>query len=208
MSAIRRRRAMRSAGTTPAPASPTAAPAAVPTAPRRSGIELLVGIAAVLLSLCALVVSVVQTRIAEAQKGAAVWPHLQVEDSHLDADFTLAVLNNGVGPAVVDSVSLHYGDQTYAQGRDLYDAEVRRFGAADSSVAVGTFFSSLNVGDVVQAGESAGLVSTLRGRAVADRLSEVVRDSSFHLRVRYRDVYGTCWQLDNADVTESDACRD
>jgi hypothetical protein len=64
--------------------------------------------AAVLISLLALVISFYQTRIAERQAHASVWPYVSINydisDEGEKRGFTWTVENNGLGPALIQSV--------------------------------------------------------------------------------------------------------
>src|SRR6478672_2162589 len=89
-------------------------------------IELLLGISATLLSLCALVVSIFQTNlareqnaIAREQQQASVWPHIQAVYSQNNDDFGWTIINNGVGPAIVKSLTLTYQGKAYKDAHAL-----------------------------------------------------------------------------------------
>lgn len=182
---------------------------ATPSPPRARRItpEILVGTAAVLLSLAALVVSVVQTRILSAQQRAAVWPRLQIGPSHLDADFSVTLVNAGIGPAVIHETAFEIHGRTYPSMWGLARAEVlNAFG--DSLAGTGTFYESLGSGSVVRPGQEVEVLLTRRNATLAHRLDSLVSDSSFHAQIVYADVYGACWRLDNDTVRTLSACDD
>ena len=63
---------------------------------------------AIALSVLAVIVSFYQARIAEKQAHASVWPYVSVGASMYDSGdapgFTITVENNGLGPAIIESV--------------------------------------------------------------------------------------------------------
>jgi len=84
---------------------------------RRINIELLLGISATFLSLAALVVSIVQTRIAREQQHASVWPYLQILASNFDNELHYGLENKGVGPAIIRDFEIAYRGKTYKNVR-------------------------------------------------------------------------------------------
>lgn len=67
---------------------------------------MIVALSAVLIGICALVVSVVQVRIMREEQHASVWPRLVLAQSYSQGRrFGVVVSNPGIGPAVVKSVT-------------------------------------------------------------------------------------------------------
>ncbi len=188
MSALRRRR-----------------PARAPR--RRATPEILVGLAAVLLSCGALVVSVFQTRILREQQGATVWPRLALGADHVDATFRFVLSNDGVGPAIVREARFSARGRSYATFSALAYREVLD-AMGDTAFAAGKLFSDIAPGAVLRAGTAAELFSTRNSAPLADRLAALTADSSFHARILYSDVYGACWRIDNEDVRSAERCAD
>ena len=174
---------------------------------RRATPEILVGIAAILLSCGALVVSVFQTRILREQQGATVWPRLSVGQDHVDDTFLYRLNNDGVGPAIVREVHFSVHGRSYDQVSALMYREVLE-AMADTSFAAGKFSTTISPGAVLRPGEQVDLFQTLRSAVLADRLSALVTDSSYHARILYSDVYGTCWLVDNSDVRSAGRCAE
>lgn len=193
---------------TPAPEQPPAeaslaaeAPAA---APRRMTPEILVGVAAVLLSCAALVVSVFQARILREQQRASVWPRLQVGANHLDDDFHVVLTNAGVGPAIVREVEFAVHGRAYPSAWAMLNGEVGQ----DTLDAAPKYFASLGPGDVLRPGEDAELLTTPRNPLVSGRLDAITSDSSYHARFLYSDIYGACWRLDNETTRAAGRCAE
>ncbi len=69
---------------------------------------------ATIVSICALVVSVMQTYYQHKYLHAAAWPHLETSlERYEDKDSTknttsVKLMNKGIGPAIIESVTYHY----------------------------------------------------------------------------------------------------
>ena len=201
----------------PAPSDPTEARlgnlpdtearTAVPPAEaprRRVTPEILVGIAAILLSCGALVVSIVQVSILRAQQSASVWPRLQVGTNHIDDDYRVVLTNAGVGPAVVREAEFAVHGRSYPSAWALLKGEV----GADTLYSTPKYFADADPGDVVRAGDTVELLVTPNNPAVSNRLDAITSDTSFHARFLYSDVYGACWRLDNERTRAAGRCAE
>ncbi len=73
--------------------------------------EYIVAFAAVLLSLCALGVSIYQTRIMSQQQANSVWPYVQLVNSMTKDYVEIMVENKGVGPAKIIDVTYQLDGQ-------------------------------------------------------------------------------------------------
>ncbi len=171
---------------------------------RRAGPELLVGIAAILLSCGALVVSVFQARILREQQGATVWPRLAVGTNHVDEGFAVTMANAGVGPAIIREVTYAVHGRRYQSAWALAQAEI----GGDTLVATPKYFQTVVAGSVLRPGDSVEMLSLPQNAALADRMDALTSDSSYHARALYSDVYGTCWRVDNADVRAAGRCAE
>ncbi len=169
---------------------------------RRINIELLLGISATFLSLAALIVSIFQTRIAREQQQASVWPYIQTMGSSVDKEFHYGFGNKGVGPAIVRQFELVYRGKTYPDIKTLFWKQI---GVVTPG---GKGFSSVDKGDVFKSGEDIDLLVVTQSDSVIQEVSEMIRDTSFHLRIRYADVYGNCWQLDGDKTTPLGKCSE
>jgi len=141
--------------------------------------DLVVSIAAIVLSVSALGVSLVQTAVMRAQQYAAVWPRLTTVVDIYPTSFRVSVRNAGVGPAqivwaqgLLDGVPLHGWAALVARAAAV---------APDTAHAPPrTSIASLS-DDVLIAGE----------RKV--------------LRICYCSVFDRCWQLENLGLADPSA---
>ncbi len=178
-----------------------------PAPRRRAGPEILVGIAAILLSCGALVVSVFQAQILREQQGATVWPRLSVSAGQLDDTFLYQLRNDGIGPAIVREARFSAHGRTTEQLSELLYRDVLG-PMGDTSYAAGKISTTVAPGMVLRPGDELPLFQTQHSAVLGDRLSAFVQDSSFHARILYSDVYGTCWRVDNADVRAAGRCAE
>ncbi|MBD2752312.1 hypothetical protein [Spirosoma validum] len=167
---------------------------------RRINIELLLGISATFLSLAALVVSIFQTKIAREQQEASVWPRIATSSGVLELNFTYSVANQGVGPAIIKSVETIYKGHKYPTLSVLL---FQHTGHLNGGFMHGTLEPEM----VLKAGDEYELFKLMRNdEPLSSKLEKIVTDSSFHFRIRYADIYGNCWQLDQNKVTELGKC--
>ena len=78
--------------------------------------DTVIAIAAAITSVCALLVAVYQTKLAREQQLNSVWPYLITYESMDEKrKISLEVANQGIGPAIIDSVRLVYKGKSYSQ---------------------------------------------------------------------------------------------
>ncbi len=145
--------------------------------------EMLVALAAVVVGVCALVVSVVQARVMQEQQHASVWPSLVVSRSHNEGGLRVLVTNPGLGPAVVRDVSASVDGVPVATWAAVLRGLVPErlpFGATTSTVS----------GRVVAPGEEVEALS-VPDPDVADAVSGEFHRVEFE--VCYCSVYERCW---------------
>ncbi len=161
--------------------------------------DVLLGLSAVFISVCALVVSVVQTKIAREQQQATVWPYLQVLMSQFDQEFHVGIENKGVGPAIIRQFELLDHDRRFTTTQAFY---LERFGPTRG----GKGFATLDSGSVLKPGENIDLLAVFNNDSVARAVYGYVGKRDFGLRVTYSDVYGNCWCLERDKTTPLARC--
>ncbi|MCE7995124.1 MAG: hypothetical protein HEP71_24305 [Roseivirga sp.] len=66
----------------------------------------IVAFTAILISICALVVSFYEVRIMRTQQEASVWPYVILGQNYNSEGFTIRSMNKGIGPAKIESLIL------------------------------------------------------------------------------------------------------
>lgn len=80
--------------------------AAKPTRSSKLDLNSIATIGAVILSLVAISISVIEVTTMRTQQRAAVWPYLQMQSSYSANIYTISLENKGVGPALIKYFSL------------------------------------------------------------------------------------------------------
>lgn len=151
-----------------------------------------VACAAVFISVCALFVSVAEMRIMRELQAderrhqrASVWPQLAYSVGTVDGVWTFGVLNNGIGPAVIETMEVTVGDAIVYSWPEAVEA---MFG--DSS-RLGQH-THLFAGVVVPAGEHYELMKF----TVPDGKTDP-EPKELKVEICYCSVFDECWRLDD-----------
>jgi len=83
-------------------------------------IEKLLTWLAFLVSVSTLYIFFYQTSLMKKQQYASVLPHLSVSNTEIDGDYSFVLTNNGIGPAFIDEINIHYKDSVF-YNTDIYD---------------------------------------------------------------------------------------
>lgn len=156
---------------------------------------------ATIVSICALGVSLMQTYYQHKYLHAAAWAHLQATaNRYEDKDFnkcetTVKLMNKGVGPAILESVSYRYKGKEIESIEDLVHATVgKKFGGS---------YKGIGPGNVIAQNEEFDLVSITGGRA------KVFAENLIYVKMRivYSSVHDQKWEyiydpeLPNGSIT-------
>ena len=79
-------------------------------------------IAALVISCLALMVSVYEAQILKSQQKAMVWPYVKLDVSYSSQGFSLYAYNNGIGPAIINSMEVSYDGEAVKNYDELLDA--------------------------------------------------------------------------------------
>lgn len=159
--------------------------------------EMIVALAAVVLSVFTVLVGAYSATIDRAYARASVWPRLEMGQSYLQDSYGYFVSNRGTGPALIQHVRLAVADQPKADWAAVLDA----FGVAEQR----SYSQSQIDGRTLSAGQEIQVFQT-RDRALMARL---VSDQAPPMTVEicYCSIYQQCWQVDQLHrPTEVDAC--
>lgn len=153
-------------------------------------------IAAMVISSLALMVSVYEASILKSQQEAMVWPYVKIDVSYSAEGFTIAAYNNGIGPALINSMEVSYNGEAvkdYLALLDLLKPD-RNFGY--NIIQVGQLNDT-----VLKAGERRLLLFvpfTPETEGIHQQLQYV------NCQLQYSSVLGKNWKYDfqEAKVTE------
>ena len=163
----------------------------------------LIAIGVTVISLCALVVSVIQTRVLKEEQELmrehykiSVWPRLELilekgydlngndEISH----FALSISNSGVGPAIITDVKISYNDSIANNWLHLF--EIQEIPDSVERYITNRGFN----GQILKVGETQEILNLDENRPLANSFFE--RLNGLSLEIYYESIYGEKWKLD------------
>ena len=160
----------------------------------------IIAIGVTIISMCALVVSIMQTRIMSEQRSlmyeqakASVWPRLDMghSKSHREDyklfEFSLGISNAGVGPAIITDVRVSYKEKTIKNWWDLFKAfELPK----DMNTMIGN--SNIN-NSIIKIGEDTIFLNLTENLPLAEFFLKNNKD--IKIEVWYNSIYGDKWKL-------------
>ena len=181
--------------------------------------QTMIGLSAVVLSLCGLFVATYEAMLLRQHQRASVWPHVEVHASLTPDRVRLMVQNTGVGPARIRAAAVTFDGQRYDDWEGVFRTILDERGTLNA-------YQSLISGRVLPSGspeETILLVAVDDGDAapalVSALRSEII-DGNFDVELCYCSVYEECWTtsmqdiinrmrgVDAAGSRQIDSCRD
>lgn len=163
--------------------------------------EMLVALSAVLVGVCALVVSTVQVKLMHEQQHASVWPRLEVMYSYDEGRLGVHVANRGVGPASIQYVKTSVDGVPRTRWSTTLAALLRNPPPRELGWTTIT-------DRIVPAGENIRAVHLWNREQAAVAESQIRR---LEMEICYCSIYERCWTL-QANFTrrsapvEADSC--
>jgi hypothetical protein len=163
--------------------------------PRRKKLtlETLLGITAVITSICALSITFYQAYLQRVQQYASVMPALDtVPVDHYEEgtyEYKILLMNNGLGPAFIRQYEYTRQGKTYPTPNAIVAAMETELGA-DS---VWKSFNNLYPGKIIPVGQEIALL-WVKDRRVARALNTA--QNRIGLKIWYESVYGERWLFD------------
>ena len=163
---------------------------------RRPRTEIIIAIAATIVSICAMVTTVYQTYILRQQQHAAVWPRLQLSNAYWvtsdTAFYQLYITNNGIGPAIIREVSIEYEDSLYLTTAGLAQKIARQNDLPDS-VAYQNYRDLFP--DMVIPQQETWMLLEILKREYVIPFVEKREDKAIKITVNYESLYGESWEV-------------
>lgn len=164
--------------------------------------QYIIAIGVTIISLCALMVSLMQTRIMKEEREllreysrASVWPRLEfgLSKGHNQEDgsishLVLSISNGGVGPAIVTDVRVRYKGQIVTDWWHLFEVQ-----KVPDSIEVYVTNSRLN-NQVVKIGETLSVLNLDGNLPLAQAFFERLEGLSFE--IYYESIYGEQWKYE------------
>ncbi len=164
----------------------------------------IIAVGVTFISLCALVVSVIQTSLLQEEREmmreharASVWPHLHLgttishnKDNNNISNFKFFVTNSGVGPAIVTDVKVMYKDSIAKNWWHLF----KIMGIPDS---VDTRITNAYINKkVVKIGETITILNFDKNRPLANAFVwKLKQEKGLSIDIYYKSIYGEQWKI-------------
>lgn len=143
---------------------------------------------AILISVCALVVSFYEVRIMRTQQEASVWPYLLLGQNYNSEGFAITAMNKGIGPAKIESLILRVDGEPLDTLNQLFVETVgleHKFNYNNYSV------NGINE-TVLEPGYDKHL---LRLPWIPDTYKFVDQLERVEIEVIYSSILGQCWWM-------------
>lgn len=147
--------------------------------------QMFVGLAALLVSVCAVIVSIYGAALDRQAARASVWPHVELNLSVGDTEAIFDLLNTGVGPAQIDDIAITVSGRQ-ANGWNAVWAVL--LDKAPTAYAISTASER-----VLPAGGQIRMLHLPREALPPDFMTRLAR---IGVRVCYGSAFDEHWQLD------------
>ena len=162
--------------------------------------EMLVAISAIVVSLCALIVSIHESTIMRESQFAAVWPYMGLNTSFGPDYFRLSVSNDRIGPAKIKYIKFHDQDTAFYFTHNF----ISYFNKKDS-IGIKNYQYSNVTGTVIRASETIELFSINDTSAVKNFIRKF---GSYDFEICYCSVFDECWLKTETDYIACKTCPD
>ncbi len=164
--------------------------------------QTIIAIGVTIISLCALIVSVMQTRIMQEERKllreysrASVWPRLELGMSkgHNPSDGSISQLmfnlsNSGVGPAIITDVKVTYNDKIVKDWWDLFEVQ-------EIPDSIDTYITNSNFnGQIIKIGETMRILNLNDNLPLAQAFYE--RAKGLSICIYYESIHKEKWKYD------------
>ncbi len=152
--------------------------------------ERFVNLLAIVASVGSLFIIIYQTRLIQKQQYASVMPYLEIWNNiPVSGSFEVALINNGIGPAFIESISVHYKDSIIHKdpANFFYDHVMK-----DDTVST-LYYASVKKGRVVPANQRITLLGARNSQIMADSLRAWFTKDRVRIEVKYRSIYDEHW---------------
>ena len=152
----------------------------------------LIGLTAMFISICTLIVFLYQTNLIKKQQYASVFPYLELGHWGTSTEnYRFILENKGIGPALITEIKIRYKDT-------LLDKDLPGFvrSRIDERDSLSFFYSSIYKGRLISANERISLIENNDGKANSSRyLHKIIDDPDLEFIITYESIYEEKWQI-------------
>lgn len=131
-----------------------------------------------------------QAALYRQEQYASVLPYLELWNQTDKGAYSLTLVNNGLGPAFVTGIRVHYQGKMYEgdPAQFVYKVVVPE----DSTLKFG--YTNITIGRLIPAGQNLKLINVSNSENSAEKL-RVLFNKQAQVEVIYKSVYEETWQL-------------
>jgi hypothetical protein len=153
--------------------------------------ERILSLSALVTAITAVSLGIVESRRNDAHRRLSVEPYLQIVNTNANGDYRRLIVNTGLGPARIESVSVAVdGAQVFG-----WWEVVQKLASAKSPKRTDITYGTVWKGQQIQAGETYAMLHLPKGDVAEDFHANV--DELFE-SVCYCSIYRDCWVLEGS----------
>ncbi len=148
-------------------------------------------LSAILISFATFATLIYQTRIFQKQQYASVLPYLEIWNSNpTDSKYRLLLINNGIGPAFIKDIKIHFQGKQYNYdpstfyGNVIFPKDTIRF-----------ISSNIVKGQLIPAGEEIEMVLVENSVEDVRKMRKLFGNQRAKIEVVYSSVYEEQWRI-------------
>lgn len=169
-------------------------------------------IGAVILSIVAISISVLEVTTMRTQQKSAVWPYLQINSSYTDGKYQILLENKGVGPALIKNLALFVDDEPAYE----FDKIISDLVGLENAFSYDVYQVSNPANSVISSREKVRMFSVpLRNNDKENTeftpgvIFAQQANQRFNIAICYCSIHEDCWKTDirMSGVEEVKACN-
>lgn len=181
---------------------------------RRNKLDLngIATIGAVILSVVAISISILEVTTMRTQQKSAVWPYLQINSSYTDGKYQILLENKGVGPALIKNLTLLVDDEPAYE----FDKIISDLVGLENAFSYDVYQVSNPANSVISSREKIRMFSVpLRNNDLENSVFTLgvifaeQANQRFNIAICYCSIHEDCWRTDinMSGVEEVKACN-
>ncbi|GAA0871417.1 hypothetical protein GCM10009117_05630 [Gangjinia marincola] len=165
----------------------------------RLSTDKVVAIAAIVISVCALVTTVYQTIILKKEQHASVWPRISLlhtwRTGTNESHYRLTLSNLGLGPAIIEDYKIIHKDSSFVNFASLSKNIAKEAGLADS-LAYEDYMDLF--GDQVVPHNKTFVVLYISNKNQIEAFLKELKH--IHIEIKYKSLYDDTFQVEYPNV--------
>ncbi len=158
----------------------------------------LLAILAFVISVCTLYVFFYQTSLMKKQQFASVLPYLAIGNTQIEGDYSFILENNGIGPAFIDEINIHYNDSIY-RNMDINDFFTEVIAKQDTMLnSMSITHSTISKGMLIPEKDTKYMLRLNRNTKDFRKKHYQLRNwlnNKIKLEIKYSSIYGEKWKI-------------